>query len=162
MDEKQKIEYETAKDFLKLYNCKFGKSYAIDGLSDAPDVKCKDEITGGKLNLEITLTEDRKGDIQAILGRSNSRDINVMIENGLKSSCLQGEVSQILTQRIQKKLNKTYGKNTALIIRDTSGVPWDWNSVSNELKKSLDLSKNSFDKGIWIINRWGDKIFRIV
>jgi hypothetical protein len=162
LNEKQSIEYETAKAFLKSYNCKFGTSYRIVECSDAPDVLCKDE-SGRELKLEITLTEDREGDVPAILGRSNSRDINVMIEKGLEHSVLQKrDVIPILTQRIQSKLNKDYGENVALVVRDTSGVPWDWTSDADDLKESLDLSKNNYDRGIWIITREKKRIFRIV
>ena len=161
MNEKKAVERETAIAFLELYNDKFGTSYRIDKCSDAPDVLCKDK-TGGELKLEITLTEDREGDIHAILGRSNSRDISVMIEKGLEHSVLQKkDVIAILIRRIQSKLDKDYGENVALLVRDTSGVPWDWTSDADNLKESLDLSKNNYDKGIWIITRDKKRIFRI-
>jgi len=48
-------------------------TYKIVDHSDAPDIRCVDS-DGNKLNLEITMTEDQPGDIQALLGRSDHRN----------------------------------------------------------------------------------------
>jgi hypothetical protein len=158
MNEKEAIERYTAEGFLKCYNIEFGSSYKVVEFPDAPDVKCKDETTGSKLNLEITLTEDRKGDIQARLSRSNSRDS----EKGSETSHLPEDVIPIVIERIQSKLNKDYGENVALVVRDTSGVDWNWNYHIDFIKKSLDLRANNFDKGIWIINNSKSQIIRVI
>jgi hypothetical protein len=55
-----------------------------------------------------------------------------------------------------------YGASTALVVRDTSGVEWNWGLVVNELKMKLDLAQNPFDKGIWILNRSKTKLYQIV
>jgi len=131
MDEKQQIEQATAEGFLRLYNQQFGTDYEIVELGDAPDVKCQDS-NGRAFNLEITLTEDRSRDVQAALGRSDHRNAeNFSLSFG---SWLQGNVLEQAANQISTKLCKRYGASTALIVRDTSGVEWDWNFVIDELK----------------------------
>lgn len=169
--EKEIIEHETAKAFIKLYNSETQSFYKIIRYG-IPDIVCKDK-KNNELKLEITLTEDRDGDIQALLGRSNARTIETLekdlsaVERGEKSifdivSCFT-DVLQMATVRIQKKLNKDYGSNTALVVRDTSGVCWDdWDTTVKNLVSLLDLTHNPFDKGIWILSSRKDKIFRVV
>jgi len=65
MDEKKAIERCTADAFLEYYNNKFGASYQIVEHSDNPDIRSQD-CNGNKLNIEVTMTEDRAGDIPAI------------------------------------------------------------------------------------------------
>lgn len=172
MSEKEAIERSIAEKFLKLYNSEMSSSYEITKHSDAPDFICHDKI-GNELRLEITLTEDRPKDIQALLGRSNARSPEELkrhleaVKRGEESifesvSCLQDNVSYMARSRIQPKLNKDYGPNTALVVRDTSGVPWAWDSSIKDLSASLDLSNNPFDKGIWLISFVSERIFRIV
>lgn len=169
MNEKQKIELGTANGFLRLYNQQFGASFRVSEQSDAPDIRCLDD-SGRKLNLEITATEDAPGDIKALLGRSNHRSIEALVEHnervakGLESpqfSSLEG-VAETLSQRIAAKLNNTYGKNTALVVRDTSGCDWEWDEVVPQIASQLDLSRNPFDEGIWLLTRVKDKLFEIV
>jgi len=147
-------------------------SFRINEYSDSPDILCLDS-EGNKLNIEITLTEDREGDIQAALGRSNSRSLDAVItymENVRERkaslfewvSSLNGNVSLSIAKRIKKKLQNDYGPNVALLVRDTSGVDWDWNLAGEDIKKHLDLTRNSFDQGIWIISNSKDKIFHII
>jgi hypothetical protein len=171
LKEKEAIEKATADAFVELYNQEMRSSYSIIEHSDAPDIRCKDR-NGNTLNLEITLTEDRTGDIQASLGRSESRSLEALKKhledvkagkaNSLdKASCLQGNVSSMIVSRIQPKLIKDYGSNTALVIRDSSRGDWDWDMVANQIKDSLSLTRNPFDKGIWVITFSKDRIFRL-
>ncbi len=173
MTEKEAIEFETAKQFINLYNSQMGTSFSIVKHSDAPDFHCQDK-EGNELKLEITLTEDRPGDIQALLGRSDARSPEAMkkhneaVERGEASifesvSCLQGNVFQIAKNRIQPKIDKMrYGSNTALVVRDVSPLGWSWETVLDDLASSLDLRNNPFDKGIWLITFTGNKIFQMV
>lgn len=170
VDEKQRIEQATADGFLKLYNRNYETDFKVAELGDAPDVRCKDS-KGNDLNLEITLTEDRPRDIQASLGRSNHRTLEALREHnkrvkaGLEKpqfSSLSGNVLEQVAQRINKKLLKSYGSNTALIIRDTSGVNWDWDLVIDQLKGKLELERNPFDKGIWILDLARTKLYQVV
>ena len=172
MTEKEAIELETAEKFTELYNSQMGTSFSIIKHSDAPDFYCQDK-EGTELKIEITLTEDRPGDIQALLGRSDARSPealkrhNEAVERGEESifesvSCLQGNVSQMAKNRIQPKLDKDYGSNTALVVRDVSPLGWSWETVLDEIASSLDLRNNPFDKGIWLIAFSSNKIFRIV
>ncbi|MHC4509768.1 MAG: hypothetical protein ACYTAO_12545 [Planctomycetota bacterium] len=171
-NEKRGIERSTAEAFLKFYNAETNSSYEITEHSDAPDFMCRDEA-GDELRLEITLTEDRPGDIQALLGRSNARSPEELerhleaVERGEESvfdsvSCLQDNVCQVAKGRIQPKLNKDYGPNAALVVRDTSGVAWDWETVHDDVLSSLDLRNNPFDEGIWLMSFTSNKIFQLV
>ena len=173
MTEKEIIELETAELFLNLYNSQMGTGFNIVEHSDAPDFHCQDK-KGAELNFDITLTEDRSGDIQALCGRSDALSPEAMkrhneaLERGEANifdlaSCLQGNVSQMAINRIQPKIDKMrYGPNTALVVRDVSRQPHDWEAVLDDLAKSLDLSNNPFDKGIWIISFANNKFFRVV
>jgi hypothetical protein len=172
LSEKEAIEKATADSFIELYNYEMGTFFSIVEYSDAPDIRCKDP-KGNIFNFEITLTEDRPKDIQAALGRSNHRSIDALRQhladvrvgkvNSLdRVSCLQGNVINMLVGRILSKLQKDYGSNVALVIRDTSPVCWDWDFVVEQIKSMLNLQRNPFDKGIWIISFRKDKIFRLV
>lgn len=168
MNEKEAIEKATADAFVALYNARMGTAFAIIEHSDAPDFRCKDSA-GNILNFEVTLTEDRPSDIKAALGRSNHRspealrkhlsDVRAGKAHPLEwVSCLQGNVAGMMISCIQKKLIKDYGPNTALVVRDTSGCDWDWDSVADQIKRDLKFRLNAFDKGIWVISRSKDKI----
>ena len=90
-----------------------------------------------------------------------------MVEAGKASSlelvsCLQGNLIAMLVSRIQAKLNNDYGKNAALVVRDTCPADPDWDLELNEIKAQLDLSRNPFDKGIWILSYAKDRLFRVV
>ncbi len=172
MNEKEAIEKATADAFIKLYNSEMGSSFAIIEYSDAPDIRCRD-LDGKQFNFEITLTEDRPKDIQANLGRSNHRSLESLkkhlaeVKTGEASplervSCLQGNVTAMIVSRIKPKLNKDYGNNVALVIRDASPIGWDWDMVIDQIKAPLKLERNPFDKGIWIITYQKDKIYRIL
>lgn len=175
MNEKKAIERETAEAFLRLYNPQTGSSYEIVKHfdSDGPDFLCRGS-NDHELILEITMTEDHPGDIQGLLGRSDALSLealkrhNEAAEQGKEnilqtvSSCLQGNVCLMATNRIQKKLKKDYGPNAALVVRDTSGLPWSWDVVLKDLATSLDLEHNPFDEGIWIMSFTKEQIFRVV
>jgi hypothetical protein len=172
LNEKEAIERATADAFVELYNREMGTSYSIVEYSDAPDIRCKDP-EGNAFNFEITLTEDRPKDIQAALGRSNHRSIDALRQhladvragkaNPLERvSCLQGNVVNMIADRILPKLQKDYGSSVALVIRDSSPLCWDWDLVVDQLKRMLNLQRNPLDKGIWIISFRKDRIFRII
>ena len=170
MNEKTSIEQGTADGFLSIYNPNHGTDYKIVEISDAPDIRCRDS-NGRELNLEITTTEDNDRDIQALLGRSNHLSVEALekhierVAAGLekpKYISLSGNVADNLITRIQGKLNKDYGDNVALVVRDTSGCDWEWDEVENDIRSRLDLSRNPFKQGIWVLSRVNDKLFRIV
>lgn len=172
MDEKAAIERATAEGFLRLYNKETGNTFVVTGVGDAPDIKCQDN-QGKTLNLEITLTEDRPRDIQAALGRSEHRSPQALQEhlqrvregkaNPLeRTSSLGGNVSSAIVSRILSKLEKRYGSHTALVIRDTSGVDWDWDFEIPDIRDKLADISNPFDEGVWILNRSKDRLFRVL
>jgi hypothetical protein len=178
LNEKQAIEKATADAFITLYNSEMETSFSTVEYSDAPDVRCKDP-DGNILNFEITLTEDRPKDIQALLGRSDHRNVESLkkhladVKTGKanplqRTSCLQGNVTEMIVDRILSKWKKHYGPHTALVIRDTSPVEWDWEVVIKQIKTSLEnrlkkekLARTPFDRGIWILANTKDRIFRI-
>ncbi len=168
---KKAIEKATADAFIKLYNTEMGTSFSIVEYSDSPDIRCKDP-EGNTFNFEITLTEDWPKDIQALLGRSDHLSIEALRQHLSKVKvgkasplervrCLQGNVVEMIVTRIQPKLEKDYGHNVALVIRDSSPIGWDWNLVVDHIKNRLNLLRNPFDKGIWVISYSKDKIFRL-
>lgn len=172
MEEKVSIEEGTADGFLRIYNKENRRTFKIVRLADSPDVECKDD-EGKTLNIEITLTEDRPGDIPSALGRSQQRSPEALREHLQRvrdgkaktlerTSSLGGNVSDAIISRIRPKLLKRYGAHTALVIRDTSGVDWDWDWEIPELQNKLAGISNPFDEGIWILNRSKDRLFRIV
>lgn len=172
MDEKVAVEKATAEGFLRLYNKETGNTFVVKSLGDAPDVKCEDD-KGRTLNLEITLTEDRPGDIPAALGRSQQRSPEALrkhlqrVREGKASplertSSLGENVSAAIESRIRSKLEKRYGSHTALVIRDISGVDWDWGFEIPDLQRKLEGISNPFDKGVWILNCGKDRLFRVL
>lgn len=58
-------------------------------------------------------------------------------------------------------MKNDYGSNTALVVRDMSGGDWDWNDVIPALRSRLDLTKNPFSRGIWVLSRVKDRLFPI-
>jgi hypothetical protein len=167
LNEKEAIERATADAFITLYNTEMGTSFSIVEYSDAPDVRCKDS-EGNTFNLEITQSEDQPGDIQAAHGRSDQRTLERLKQhlsegNPLKwVSCLQGNVTDMIVSRIQSKLQNDYGSSVALVVRDSSGLDWSWDSVTDRIKSALNLVRNPFDRGIWVIPNSKDRIFRLV
>lgn len=170
MNEKEKIERATADVFINLYNRQLGSSFRVVEYSDAPDIRCIDEA-GNKLNFEITLTEDKPRDIAALLGRSDHKSIESERErlNSVRAgtakpsiNCLSGNVVDSLLGKIYPKLYRDYGKNVALVVRDTSAVGWDWELVMPLIKNSLSQCKTPFDQGIWLLNFSKDRIYRLL
>ena len=159
VSETQRIERATAEGFLRLFNQQFGADKIVE-LGDAPDVRCQDSDDRA-LNLEITQTEDRRLDIQAAMGRSGYRNAE-NVRTSSPGSSLRDNVLAQVAERINRKLLIKYGASTALVVRDTSGVEWDWSVVIEGLKTELDAAQNSFDKGIWILNRPKTKLYQVI
>jgi hypothetical protein len=160
VSETRRIERAAAEGFLRLFNQQFEADYKIVELGDAPDVRCQDS-DGRVLNLEVTQTEDRQQDIQAAMGRSDHRNAEHISLSSSESS-LQGNVLEQAAERISEKLLMRYGASTALVVRDTSSVEWDWSLVVDEFKTKLDLTQNPYDKGIWVLNRPKTKLYQII
>ena len=117
------------------------------------------------------MTEDSVGDIQAALGRSEHKSLDALrsqlqkVRAGtaqLPVTCLSENVVDILIQRIQKKLQKRYGDNVALVIRETTGVDWDWDLELAKIRVALESETNPFDKGVWLLSRSTKRIFQIL
>ena len=168
--ETQQIELATAQAFFALYNAQHATFYVVNrvaGPNEVPDIFASDS-NGCKFNLEITLTEDRPGNIAALLGRSNSLSIeklkqeNEAVRAGkaqARINSLQGNALPVLLDRIGKKLNKTYGINTALVVRDTSF--WDWELIVPLIQAHLNSKVVAFDLGIWLLNGEKTAIFQL-
>jgi hypothetical protein len=172
MNEKEAIEHATAEAFLDHYNGMHVTSFRVTEHGDAPDVIARDDL-GNRLQLEIVMTEDRVGDIKAVLGRSDARSIESLrlhvelVRQGKaepleRAGSLGSNVTESLKQRLHAKMAKRYGPNTALVIRDTSGVDWNWDLMVDELKASYGDQLNPFDRGIWILNRSKDRLSQLL
>jgi hypothetical protein len=194
VDQKKRVEATTAEAFLSYYNQQEGTSYCVVKHGDAPDIRARDE-QGEVLQFDIVQTKDRPDDIKAALGRSESRSLKALeqhveeVRTGNadprdrvsklsgprdreKPRESSGNVTESIKDRLRDKLKMRYGANTALVIRDTSGVDWDWDeipvfqeifeSVLKELKEELGLAENPYDKGIWLVNRSRDRVFRLI
>lgn len=194
MDEKKRVEASTADAFLSYYNRQKGTSYRVVEYGDAPDIQACNE-QGEILQFDVVQTEDRPGDIKAALGRSESRSREALeqhveeVRTGNadprdrasklsgprdreKPREVSGNVAESIKDRLREKLKMRYGANTALVIRDTSGVDWDWDeipifqeileSVLKELKEELGLAANPYDRGIWLVNRSRDRVFHLI
>jgi hypothetical protein len=176
MNEKEAIERATAEAFLDHYNDMHVTSFQVTEHGDAPDIIACDiacDTLGNRLQLEIVMTEDRVGDIKATLGRSDVRSIESLkrhvelVRQGKaeplqRTSSLGGNVTESLKVRLHAKMAKRYGPNTALVIRDTSGVDWDWDIMVGDLKASFSDQLNPFDRGIWLLNRSKDRLFQLL
>jgi hypothetical protein len=198
VNENKRIEVSTADVFLSYYNRQEGTSYRVVEYGDAPDVRTCDE-QGEILQFDIVRTEDHPGDIKAALARSKSRSFKALrqhveeVRTGKsdprdRASKLFGNVTDpmdnvtvsmnnvidSLKKRLHDKLLMRYGANTALVIRDTSGVDWDWDlvqsfqeildSVLKELKEELNKEEldNPYDRGIWLVSRSKDRVFHLI
>ena len=188
MNVKRRIEVSTADAFLAHYNRQEGTSYRVVEHDDAPDVRAFDE-QGEVFQFDIVQTEDRPGDIKAALGRSEDRSLKALGQHveevragkadprhrasNLSENVTDSNVIDSLKARLRDKLIMRYGANTALVIRDTSGVDWDWDLVQSfqeilhlvlkELsKKHNRVVENPYDRGIWLVSRSKDRVFRLI
>ena len=161
---KQRIEYWRAKDFLVKYNQQQDSSFKIKELSDSPDVVCEDE-NGDRLNLEITLIEDRCDDIKSLLGRSDHKNSKLGTKLRLATDPIQ-PVKRIY-KAIRNKINNHYGSNVALVICYTTLLKSeahesDWKDLKDHRFVLDDIDDIPFDKGIWVISLRGSVVFRIL
>jgi hypothetical protein len=167
MNEKEAIERATAEAFIDHYNDMHATSFQIIEHGDAPDIIARDKL-GNRLQLEIVMTEDRVGDIKVMLGRSDVRSIESLkrhvelvrqgkAEPMQRASGLGGNVTESLKERLHVKMAKRYGPNTALVIRDTSGVDWDWDVMVGDLKASFgdQLNRSIVESGFLTGRRTG-------
>ena len=170
--EKQKIENATADSFFSIYNTENKTSYSvirIAGDGEVPDVFAKDD-EGREFNIEVTLTEDAPGNIVCSLGKNDTHSLAALkshlqaVRAGkekLRANSLEYNALPMLLQRIDKKLIKRYGPNTALVVRDTSNLR-DWEFVCPEINKYLNCKIIPFDLGIWILYLNKTKIMKIL
>ena len=153
--EKRRIEMATVDAFVSLFNASQRQDYATLQYGDAPDARCQNG-SGQTMQVEVTLTEDNPGDFAWSLGRRDKRPNRTPPGN-----CLQRNVLDQLLKRIDAKILKRYGTGTALVIRDSSGVDWDWEYVADEIRSALKQRPNPYDMGIWILNRAKSRLFRL-
>jgi len=78
MKEKEKIEKATVDAFVKLFNEREKKDYVVEKYSDAPDATCRNS-SGQVMQVEVTLTEDRPGDLPWMLGDRGIGDVGKII-----------------------------------------------------------------------------------
>jgi hypothetical protein len=169
--ETQAIERATAEGFLAHYNEREATDYrvvAVAGPGESPDVKCVSS-GGDELWLEITITEDNPGDAQALLGRSDHKSLDALrdlldkVKTGrakMPINRLDGNVLQILIERLRRKFEKRYGPNVALVVREAGG-PWDWEHVLPVVRDTFSDSTIPFDRGVWLLSHAKDHLTRV-
>ncbi len=149
---KQQIEKTTAEQFLGVYNRRFGTDFKISQLGDTPDVECKDQGSGKKLYLEITLLQDWEGEIQERLNEQASANTTPKLANHVAS--FENDTLPTLKERLVNKISSYYGPDTALVIRQVS-VLWsaeDWKlHVGKIISEVLEGKKENYGAGIWIL-----------
>lgn len=170
--ETQAIERATAEAFLFFYNEENDSAFRVvrvAGSGESPDVECEDP-SKNVLWIEVTMTEDNFGDIKARLGRSEHKSITALRETLANSrtggaqlpiNSSSGCAKDVLIQRINKKFQKRYGSKVALVVRDTSGVDWDWDLVLPEIREALASQPNPFDRGVWVLSLSKSRLFRV-
>ncbi|GEM_PF-1828077 len=150
LSEKQRIEYATATAFLHHYNEMRDKHFKVVKLGDFPDVHCKDTLTDESLKLEVTLIEDRLGDIKYVLGRRTIPD-EILLS---KTIDFAADVIPRLIERLKDKLLSSYGADTALLIYQVSPL-WtaaDWQRNVSKIQYEIFTGKESnYGRGVWII-----------
>lgn len=160
LKEKQRIEKGTAEIFLNAYNNRLGCDFAIERLGDQgkgePDVICKNPKTGEKLSLEVTCLEDVHGDTGYRLGRL----VKPISKSGLTGRSFDFDTLPRIVDRIRVKCQKRFGAHVALVLRQVSGIPWDFDLELRKIRALIDLRNNPYDKGIWILSIQRE-IFRI-
>ncbi|GIN91118.1 hypothetical protein J22TS1_21690 [Siminovitchia terrae] len=114
-NKKEQIVVATVENCVLTYNNKSNTNFEVYELSDAPDIKYKDNQTNEELVLEITLYEDLKGEIAYLLGRRQEQPTSAITSNTTRQ--FEGDSLPILLEVIKKKLAKDYGKNVALVVR---------------------------------------------
>lgn len=155
MNEKEKIEKATVDAFVKLFNEREKEDYIVEKYSDAPDGSCKNS-SGQIIQIEVTLTEDRPGDLPWTLGRLKERPGKSRL-----GSCLGGNVLNQLMKRLDDKIQKRYGERTALVVRDSSGVDWDWEYIADDVQRLIEDKGSPYDMGIWVVNRTKTRLHRL-
>lgn len=170
-EETQAIERATAEGFLVLYNERQGADYRVvrvAGRGESPDVECVNSA-GGALWLEVTMTEDNPGDIQALLGRSNLKSVDALhdllrrVKLGtakMPVNRIDDNVKAVLIQRLQRKFQKRYGTNVALVVRETS-IPWDWELILPDVRTEFCGSSIPFDRGVWLLSYGKDRLTQV-
>lgn len=170
-DEKQAIERATAEGFLLHYNRDHGTDYRVDSLAGSgtsPDVKC---VNSEKaiLWIEITMTEDRPGDIKSALGRSEHKSFRVTqlhlreVKEGkgkMSPNQLDDNVQKRLVKALKLKFQKRYGQNVALVVRAT-GVDWDWELILSRVRAEFNDNRIPFDRGVWLLSRAKNRLYKI-
>jgi len=169
--ETQAIERATAEGFLALYNESLGVDYRVvrvAGPGESPDVECVNSA-GSVLWLEVTMTEDNPGDIPALLGRSNHKSVDALrdllrrVKMGtvkMPVNRIDENVKEVLIQRLQRKFQKRYGANVALVVRETS-LPWDWELILPDVRTAFRCSSIPFDRGVWLLSCGKDRLTHV-
>jgi hypothetical protein len=154
LTDNQKTEKATADIFLDLYNKRCYANFRIVKLRDIPDVECKDESTGERLFLEVTLLEDWEGDIRYIRNEGPRRTTSP--DTGLPAISFKDDTIPKLKKRLEKKLRTNYGPNTALVIRQAS-ILWTANSYqrySREILSEVFRGRAvNYEAGVWVLCR---------
>jgi len=151
IDQKKRIEEATARLFLRLYNSRHHSQFEIQLLGEAPDVTCFDRNADKILHLEISLLEDIPGEVPYALGK---REKPISPSTGTHAVSLNEDVIPHWSSQIAKKLRASYGKDTALVLRQVSPLwePYEWEIVAPGFREEVLKGKEAnYGAGIWVI-----------
>jgi len=159
------VEQRTIDLFLPWYNEHHGNTFQVVKHGDAPDFCCADE-SGSTLSVEITLMQERDGDIKALRGRTQAHSLEALREHlelvrlgkadpldRVRSLAEDGVAAAV--RAVVKKLTMAYGANTALVVSETCPLEWDWSLVADQLTTQLAGRRNPFDRGVWLVEDSG-------
>ena len=149
--EKKLIERESAEIFLRLYNHIQAADFHVDSLGEAPDITCVDKNADRVLYLEISLLEDLPGEVAHVLGRGPKPTSPT---TGTSVVSLFEDVAPNFRRRLQDKLLASYGRDTALVLRQVSPL---WESLEWEIMaprfrgEILKGKERNYGAGVWVI-----------
>ena len=101
VSEKELIERAWVEAFIRTHNQQFGSTYRVKEFGDAPDAVLIDN-NGNELMVEVTMIEDRSGDTNTALGRSDRRKSRRPAGAGSPKQFSRDASAEILKSRLRR------------------------------------------------------------
>lgn len=158
--EKQRIEMATVMYYLNYLNRLRGSDYSVQHHGDAPDFRIANSA-GDRMDVEVTLSDDRDGDIAVLLGRKECRTPGPVL-GGAQVDCSTGVPLGRLVEIVKAKSIKRYGDRCALVIRQASPVGWDLEHLAAGAREVLKNTRQPYTEGVWLISLYGDECVRLL